>query len=480
MSQHFDEHIKKRFGDYSPEVDSRIWERIAEKRKERKPGAVWSLLLHNRNRLLVLFLLLAGGSGAWLYINHFYSNQNQQQISGKTTTASGNTVSGNNNTTQQANTATATNTTSNDPSVEERNTTTTGNPASSSRISNTNTIYNSTAVPAVYEDPSARQAPSSSRNAANTFLKRKNTTRTGIQSPGIITKNTTGEEETDETEDAIPAGGTLLGRLSYAAEKVMAKRNAKSGPPIETPLVNFLPGCPSVEKNAAGNKKYFELYASADYGLRSFKDTGNSAYMQKRKESTKFTSGYSAGVRFTRVFNNSMSIRGGVNFSQINEKFSYSQGNIVQVTYIINANGDTTGSYTTVGTRVKTTQNKYRTIDIPLLIGYELGNGRFHANINAGAVVNVYSWQKGEVLGDSLKPVSITTGKGNSPYQFKTNAGLGITGGVSLYYKLNDRWHIMAEPYFRYNLSPMNKEGITLKQKYNTAGLRLGIRMDIP
>lgn len=174
-----------------------------------------------------------------------------------------------------------------------------------------------------------------------------------------------------------------------------------------------------------------------------------------------------------------MSVRGGVNFSQINEKFTFNQGNIVTVTWILNANGDTIGSYTTTGTRYKTTINRYRSIDIPFMIGYELGNGKLHANINAGPVINIYSWQKGDVLDASGNPVSITTGKSSSPYQFKTNAGVGFMGAVSVYYKLNDRVHLMAEPYFRYNLSPMNKESITLKQKYQTAGLRLGIRLDL-
>ena len=201
--------------------------------------------------------------------------------------------------------------------------------------------------------------------------------------------------------------------------------------------------------------------------------------MQKRKESTKFASAYSAGVRFTRVFKNSISVRGGINYSQINEKFTYVQGNLVQVTYIINANGDTTGSYVTTGTRYKTTHNKYRSIDVPLSIGYEVGNGRLHANINAGVVINVYSWQKGEVLDTSYQPVNITTGKGSSPYQFKTNAGLGFIGAVSVYYKVNDKIHILAEPYFRYNLSQINKENLTLKQKYNTIGLRVGVRVDL-
>jgi hypothetical protein len=241
----------------------------------------------------------------------------------------------------------------------------------------------------------------------------------------------------------------------------------------------FLPDCPALEKDAAGNKKYFEFYGGPDYAFRSLQDTGNSSYLQKRKESTKFKSGFSAGVRYTKVFNNSMSVRGGVNYSQINEKFTFNQGNVVQVTYIINNNGDTIGSYTTTGARNKTTINRYRSIDIPLVVGYEVGNGKLHANINAGAIVNIYSWQKGDVLDASGNPVSITTGKSSSPYQFKTNAGVGFIAGVSVYYKLNNRLHLMAEPYFRYNLSQMNKESITLKQKYQTAGLRLGIRLDL-
>ncbi|MBK7124271.1 MAG: hypothetical protein IPH68_16755 [Chitinophagaceae bacterium] len=106
-----------------------------------------------------------------------------------------------------------------------------------------------------------------------------------------------------------------------------------------------------------------------------------------------------------------MSVRGGVNFSQINEKFTFNEGNIIQVTYIINSNGDTIGSYSTTGTRYKTTINRYRSIDIPLVVGYELGNSRLRANINASAIINVYSWQNGDVLDTAGNPVSITTGK---------------------------------------------------------------------
>jgi opacity protein-like surface antigen len=84
------------------------------------------------------------------------------------------------------------------------------------------------------------------------------------------------------------------------------------------------------------------------------------------------------------------------------------------------------------------------------------------------------------VLDTNYLPVSITTGKSvASPYQFKNNVGVGLTGGVGVYYKLTDLLHVLAEPYFRYNLKPMSKEALTLQQKYNTIGVRLGVRLDL-
>ena len=212
--------------------------------------------------------------------------------------------------------------------------------------------------------------------------------------------------------------------------------------------------------------------------------------MEKRKSSTKFASAFSAGVRYTKVFNNGTSVRTGVNYTQVNEKFIYFNPNeikfvtIITTRVVIRAPGDTiyindTLQYQQTGSRTKTTFNRYRNIDIPLVVGYELGNGKIHANINAGVIINVYSWYKGDVLDSLYQPVSITTGKANSIYQFKNNIGVGFLGSISLYYKMTDDLHLLLEPYFRYNLSPMSKQNLNLQQKYNIAGVRAGIRFDL-
>ena len=457
-NRQFDEHIKEQFNNYAPDVHPRIWEKIIAEKDKKRPAGFWVSMFNSRNKLLLLGLIIALSSGgAWFYYTKdipakdSLSEADTKQLTDKNDRKTGIAVS--------------------EPLANEPI-----NSKAETIIPTANDAVTTNTNPVLFSAGNIKTGISSTslQEEDKTAGKRNKNALTGL---GNVLVNVTSPET--EEDEFMETGGTLLGRLTFQGEKITEKR--KSGKPgsLRFNPVIFLPDCPTLEKDAAGNKKYFEFYAGPDYAFRSLHDTANSAYLQKRKETTKFKSGYSAGVRYTRVFNNSMSVRGGINYSQINEKFTFNQGNIVQVTYILNSNGDTIGSYTTTGSRLKTTINRYRSIDIPVVIGYELGNGKLHANINAGAIVNIYSWQKGDELDASGNPVSITTGKASSPYQFKTNAGVGFIGAVSVYYKLNERLHIMAEPYFRYNLSQMNKADITLKQKYHTAGLRLGIRLDL-
>ncbi|MEP7256268.1 MAG: hypothetical protein ABI666_10875 [Ferruginibacter sp.] len=468
-SQQFDEHIKEQFNSYLPNVHPRIWENIAARTERRKPVGFWFSLFNNKNKLMLLGLLIAiSTGGAWLYMNNGFTFSNtkitDQKNNIKDKNQSGlskNELPGNTNAADQAGVTSI---------FKEDNTAATNNTSLNRGLS----LSTPGGIKARIYSPSLLADDEQSTIGIGNTDKKKRTT--GL---GSVLNIKTESPDLNSDNDDFAGQGTLLGRLTFNAENLAAIKKKRDQQPLSFNPIIYLPGCPSIERDAAGNKKYIEIYGGPDYAFRSLSDTGNSVYLQKRKESEKFKSAFSAGIRYTKVFNNSMSVRGGFNYSQINEKFTFAQGNLVQITYIINTNGDTTGSYTTVGTRYKTTINKYRSIDVPIVVGYELGNGKLHANINAGIIVNVYSWQKGEVLDATLNPVNITTGKNSSPYQFKTNAGVGFIGAVSVYYRLTDKIHVMAEPYFRYNFTPMNKEAITLKQKYHTAGLRLGIRLDL-
>lgn len=480
-----DEHIKGKFSNYTPDVPSHIWENIIAEKEKRRPAGFWFSFL-NKNILLLLFVIVTAGTGVIIYKN-IYSTGDSKKT---------NTVNEPVNAAADNNLPATNNKTANDISTGPNSdpVTTTGNislPADQVNKPNNNNI-----IPVDKAVVTTQKDRTDHNNKNNLLLSATDNNKNNFPVSTVVNNTTKSSSYKKQKKlkgvlaisfknpDAIADDITttvendlLLKRFLLSLDMIGVERTFNgSVKKINNPHLDI--PCPEAEKNAAGNKRYFEIYGGPDYAFRSITDTGNSDYMKKRKESSRFSSAFSAGLRYTRVFSNGMSFRTGINYSQINEKFKFSQGNIIQIVYITDNNGDTTGSYTTTGTRYKTTHNKFRTIDIPILVGYELGNGRLHANFNAGVVVNLYSWQKGDVLDTAYQPVNITTGKTASPYQFKTNAGIGFMGSVSVYYKITNRLHLLAEPYYRYNFSPASKSDLTLKQKYNTLGIRLGLRLD--
>jgi hypothetical protein len=505
----FDNHVKEQLGNYSPDVPPHIWDNIVAKRGRKKPGGFW-LSFFNRKNLLIAAVLLAGGAAYWLLPA---SSKKSTTASTERNNISNNTekIAGNNNTATDPATAYNNSNSKNDITKTDNPSTLNNdnkliNPAENNTNAQLGNSGNGPVKAAGNNQAGDAKSNGSiysplqfSPSANNRFIKRKQAQHhLPIRLPAAEGSSAyvqeDGNNQADESKPLSPAqGGTVLGKLLFTAEKNIAAKPT-AGKLLGRQLSSlYLPDCPSVEDNAAGNKRYFDVYAGPDLGMRSFSgftsDTGSANYLQKRKETAKFSSAFSAGIRYTRVFNNGMSLRTGVNYSQINEKFKYINQNDIRYILVITPrqviiNGTPTTvfdtlRYTETGTRIRTTYNRYRSVDIPLQLGYEFGNGRLHTNISAGAIINVYSWQKGDVLDSAYQPISITTGKGSSTYGFKTNIGVGFLASASLYYKLNNRLHLLAEPYIRYNLKPMSRDNQSFTQKYNTVGLRLGVRWDL-
>lgn len=520
MSDHLplDKHIKEQLGQYSPDVPPHIWDQIVAQREQQRPKGFWFRMMAGRKWLLVATLFLGlGGTAYWMTqgsdsptlaekgnkeqnasqpnTNNAAPMANQQPQLQNNTTNNSNATSNNNNTIQ--------------PNTADVNT----NVGTPTGATPTMLGQNSPAAPTATANPMPT-ASNAGRGLSPLYDNNSRTTNT--YQPSRATSGTrsrisqqvgVGADGEDADISAIDDGNThrirptktgadvvgyALEPMTDAASFLAADRQA-SGELQKRMLYNLLlPDCPNIEDDAAANKKYIEVYAGPDFGLRSFSsfssDSSSNNYLQRRKESAKFASAFSVGLRYTKVFNNGMSLRSGINYSQINEKFLYINEKDIRYILVITprqifVGGNTvtvydTLRYTETGKRIKTTYNRYRSIDIPLQLGYEFGNGRLHTNISAGAIINLYSWQKGDMLDTAYQPVSITTGKGSSVYGFKTNIGVGFLGSVSVYYKLRPRLHVLAEPYFRYNLQPMTRDNQNVTQKYSTLGLRLGLRWD--
>ncbi|MBY0478217.1 MAG: MSCRAMM family adhesin SdrC [Chitinophagaceae bacterium] len=251
------------------------------------------------------------------------------------------------------------------------------------------------------------------------------------------------------------------------------------------------PACPSVN-GPRRNDLYLEVYGSPDFTMRSFSNPGGfNNYISQRRASEDNRNGFSAGVRIAKNIGEQFVLKAGVNYSQINERLRIVNENQKQTTQIITtrtvirAPGDTlfirdTTYFEQTGTRYRTTYNRYRFIDIPVIFSYEFGSPEILAfSINAGPVFNITSFYRGEVLDTTFSPVKISTARGNGPNHWRNNIGIGVFASFAVYKRMNERLQIFAEPYFRYNFKPVTQNASFVNQRYSTTGMQLGIRYNL-
>lgn len=246
-----------------------------------------------------------------------------------------------------------------------------------------------------------------------------------------------------------------------------------------------LDGCPSAHEQVK-NDLHLEIYASPDYARKTINNSGgvDEAFL-KRKDSTESSRlSFSAGFRLTKTFGDNFFIKAGLQFSQINEKFSYrsenerNQTTVITIRKVLLTTGDTlmvrdTSIVVQIGYRVKTTYNRYRSIDVPLIAGYQWGNDNFKAAVSAGAILNLYSWQKGESLDTGYVAVAFNKDDGGT---FKRNIGVGLYTGLSVLKKAGESTYLFAEPYLRYNVSSITNNRSLFNQKFDVYGVNFGIR----
>lgn len=231
------------------------------------------------------------------------------------------------------------------------------------------------------------------------------------------------------------------------------------------------------------NDWYLEVYGSPDVVMKSVEPGGNPDYLSKKDSTETQQLSYTAGFRISKSIGEKLLLKTGLQYSQINERFNLRTENerriitVVTIRTVPSSTGadstisDTT-SLTQIGYREQRTYNRYRSLDIPLLLSYEFGDENLKLAVNAGAIINLYSWYAGNTLNDSLQVVSMNS-KGTGIY--KQNIGVGLYAGFSLIKPVSDKLDVFVEPYFRYNLSNMARKA-AYGQRFNAAGISLGIR----
>jgi hypothetical protein len=252
-----------------------------------------------------------------------------------------------------------------------------------------------------------------------------------------------------------------------------------------------LNNCPTIGPPRR-NDLYIEVYGSADNVTRSLSGTSFTPanYLDKRNEAEKNKVGFSAGIRISKNLGERTLLKTGINYSQINETLKYVNEKDIRIITVITIRTVTSGGQTItisdttqvtqIGTNYTTFHNKYRTIDIPLIFGYELGDSRkFSLAVNAGVIINLSSVYKGKILDTNLNPVAINTNSTLGVNAWRKNIGLGLYASLNLSKRINNQMHLFFEPYTRINLNPVTVSKTVVSQKYTTSGIQVGVRYNL-
>jgi len=492
----FDKFVSDKLGDHQSPVPQGLWEKIERKKDKEPRGGFW--WFSGTAIWAALFLLIAGLGSAFYLMN----GETKDDALSKTAAA-------------KKNSGLATNTTA-IPELGDNNKaeTAAGNAADDDADKKQNEIIPTDNV----QNSSTTEAKDGNAKTNKVIENQETNSSTKQQTKK---KGYTNNKTTFSTEDVIAAGTNKLNftkKQKRNSGSTFNRKDDKTQQPDLSPIttadlsnayIPFTKGKLAINSKmlSAGSKNefdlsklkiwgidcptagrprrndlYLEVFASPDMAMKSV--SGSNAAILQKKDSTESTQlGYTAGLRLSKSIGDNLLLKAGFQFSQINERFDLRTENERRITTVITIRTVTTPSGTDtmirdtttleqIGYSLRTTYNKYRSFDIPLLLSYEFGNENLKFAVNAGVILNLRSWYSGETINDSLAVVSMNS---KSSPTFKQNIGLGLYAGFSIIKPLNNHVDFFLEPHFRYNLGNMTS-GATYTQKFNAAGLSLGIR----
>ncbi|MCZ2223223.1 MAG: hypothetical protein LC122_06290 [Chitinophagales bacterium] len=244
--------------------------------------------------------------------------------------------------------------------------------------------------------------------------------------------------------------------------------------------------CPG-ESSSYKKNWYIEAFLSPEYVTKKVSSLDpNSEYIKRKDSSERMIMGITLGAKVTRGLTKNIYVRAGLQYSNLIEKQSFRyESERKEITIItIRTETDVNGNTVTISDTTKQLQisyannvryNLYSNIELPISLGYEFYNRAFKASINGGVIVNLASWYQGKILDTSFQLISA---KENSSI-YKHNVGVSLFGSISLIKPLTDNFDIFAEPYFRYRLTDPKYNAYGFKQKFNAAGINLGVRFKL-
>ncbi len=255
-------------------------------------------------------------------------------------------------------------------------------------------------------------------------------------------------------------------------------KDAFTAPPIKIPFSWGPKGCYSFAGGRIKYDYYVDAFVAPEYVIRNLKarTAEDENYRQRRDDTEATLYGISGGVRLSLVTRRGLALRTGIVYNRILERFNLEKEGDERIVFEIPAGTNDTIITIETGTTILRSYNRYHSIDIPLLLGYEIEVGNFNFSINSGVYFNIFARQKGKILSQSDMPEFITSNNPQRINAFEKDLGISIYGSIGLNYQIRPNLQLLIEPNLRYQLKPITLETYPLEQQYINVGLLLGVR----
>ncbi len=244
--------------------------------------------------------------------------------------------------------------------------------------------------------------------------------------------------------------------------------------------------CPSIGKKASPPFS-IDIYSSIDYPL-SFRSAASNEPQQQYINQRNFTENsvvsFHAGIRVSQPVYKNISVRLGLEYAQINERFQLIDSGAIRVQTVIDSifapDGTlidiATNTITESGIREINHYNHLKYYTIPVTVGIQKSLNKMKLFMHAGAQFTVLSSYKGKILSPQLSAVEINSDGTAELQPYRSNLGINLVGSLGLSSPLSEHWSLLVEPNFRYTLRSISRGTYPVNQKYLTLGISTGLR----
>ncbi len=202
--------------------------------------------------------------------------------------------------------------------------------------------------------------------------------------------------------------------------------------------------------------------------------------LDKRKETETTLESLRAGLAVRFNHNTGIYIKAGIEATRLRERMDYSVGKDTSYTlenqiidYEINGVGDSIpviGDVIITESSSKTWKiyNQFKTLDIPITLGYQHRVGNWGYFGEAGVIFNLSLKNEGMVLDPSYVPSDLTP-------LFENNNGMHLTASFGVSYQFTKNFYAYVSPSLKFSRKNFNVDSYPIDQKFHSYSILFGV-----